>query len=391
MTTDPNLGASAPGLVDRIRNILLTPQAEWDRISYEPADVSKLYMGYVLPLAAVSALCAFVGMTMFGMMGIRIGIAPGLVGAVLQVIMAMVGVFVLAFVTNALAPTFGSQQNIGQAHKLAAYGCTAFFLAGIFTLFPPLSILALVGLYSFVLIYIGLPRMMKTPEDKRIGYFITIIIVSIVVGIVLNYVMANLIRMIPGYSTPGFSFSQISAPTRPGVDAEVTLPGGGTVNLSELEQQAEALANGAPLPAIDPARLQDQLPQSLPGGFTRTSLSSSSAMGAAQAEGVYENGGARLDVTVMHMGAMGAMATLATAANVQENRQDADGYSRTRTVDGRVYNEEVSNSGGSASYGVIGRGVTITAEGRGGVTIDQARAVVEAIGVERLERELGGG
>ena len=389
MTIDPNLGASAPGLVDRIRNILLTPQAEWDRISGEPADVSKLYMGYVLPLAALSALCAFVGMSVFGIMGIRIGIVPGLVGAILQVVMALVGVFVLAFVTNALAPTFGSQQNIGQAHKLAAYSSTAGFLAGVFALFPPLAILALLGIYSLVLLYIGLPRMMKTPEDKRIPYFVTIIVVCIVVGIVLNFLMLSVRGMLPGASAPGYTLSQVSTPG--GSSGEVTLPGGGTVNLAELEKQAEALASGAPVPAVDPARLQERLPESLPGGFTRTSLSSGSAMGTAQAEALYENGDARLELTVVHMGPMGAVATMATAANVQENRQDANGYSRTQTVDGRVYNEQVSNSGASASYGVVGRGVAVTAEGRGGVTIAQVRAAVEAIGVERLERELGGG
>jgi len=198
MTTDPNLGAAAPALIDRIKNILLTPQAEWDRIASEPADVNKLYIGYVLPLAALSAICTFVGMSIFGIMGIRMGIVPGAVTAVIQVIMALVGVFVLAFVTNALAPTFGSQQDIGQAHKLAAYSSTAGFLAGVFTLFPPLSILAIVGLYSLALLYIGLPRLMKTPEDKRIGYFVTILIVCIVVGIVMNVVLMNVRGLIPG-------------------------------------------------------------------------------------------------------------------------------------------------------------------------------------------------
>jgi uncharacterized protein YcfJ len=91
------------------------------------------------------------------------------------------------------------------------------------------------------------------------------------------------------------------------------------------------------------------------------------------------------------MGAMGAVAGMAAGMNVQENRQDADGYSRTQTIDGRVYNEEVQTNGGSVSYGVIGRGVAVTAGGSGGVTIDQARAVVQAIDVQRLEQTFGGG
>jgi hypothetical protein len=387
MTIDPNLGAAAPGLIDRIKNILITPQREWDRISGEPADVGKLYGGYVVPLAAFSALCGFIGMFVFGVLGFRIGLVPGLIGAVVQVVVATIGVFILAFITNALAPTFGSQQDMGQAHKLAAYSWTAAFIAGVFAIFPPLAPLGIVGLYSLALLYIGLPRLMKTPEDKRLPYVITIIIVAIVVWFVIGFAASTVQRFIPGYANPGFTFGQAS-PRAP--SGQVTVPGGGTVDLGELQKQAEAYADGAGAP-VDPMRLQEQLPQSLPGGFTRTSLSSGSAMGASQAEAVYENGAARLSVSIVHMGAMGAMSAMAAAANVQQNRQDADGYARTQTIDGRVYNEEVSNSRGSATYGVIGRGVAVTAEGSGGVTLDQARAAVETIDVRRLERQFGAG
>jgi hypothetical protein len=176
-------------IVERAKNILLQPQTEWDRIAGEPPDVNKIYTGYVLPLVALSAICAFVGMSVFGILGFRIGLVPGLVGVVLQVVLGVAGVFILAFITNALAPSFGSQQDMGQAHKLAAYGSTAGFLAGVFAIFPPLGILGIVGLYSLALMYIGLPRLMKTPEDKRIGYIITIILAAIVVWIVIGAVM----------------------------------------------------------------------------------------------------------------------------------------------------------------------------------------------------------
>ncbi len=163
MTIDPaNIGGA--GLVDRAKNIILTPQAEWDRIAPEPADVQKIYTGYVLPLAVFSALCSFIGLTFIGVLGWRIGIVPGLVQAVLQTGLGVLSVFVLAFIINALASSFGSRQDMGQAHKLAAYGSTAFFLAGVFSLFPPLAILAIVGLYSFALIYIGMPRLLGTPD-----------------------------------------------------------------------------------------------------------------------------------------------------------------------------------------------------------------------------------
>src|SRR5690606_979787 len=96
MTIDPaNAGSS--GLVDRIKSILLKPQAEWDRIAGEPAEVNKLYIGYVLPLAALAAVAGFIGTSLIGttVFGVsyRMPLATGVVMAVLQVIAAMVGIF----------------------------------------------------------------------------------------------------------------------------------------------------------------------------------------------------------------------------------------------------------------------------------------------------------
>jgi hypothetical protein len=90
------------------------------------------------------------------------------------------------------------------------------------------------------------------------------------------------------------------------------------------------------------------------------------------------------------MGAMGAFAGMAAGMNVQQNEQNANGYSRTQTVNGRVITETVDNASRSASYGIVGRGVAVTAEGRGGVSIEQVRAVVDGMNIERLERELAG-
>jgi hypothetical protein len=238
-----------------------------------------------------------------------------------------------------------------------------------------------------VLIFLGLSPLMKTPDDKRIGYFVTIIVVMIVVWFVIGLVVGGVRTAMGGMGgAPAYTFGQ-NQPAE--VKGEVTLPGGGAVDLEALQRQAEAMQSGGGGQAVDPARVQAQLPQSLPGGFSLTSSSSSAAMGMAQAEGVYRNGDAELRLTVVQTGAMGALAGMAAGMNVQENRQDGDGYARTQTIDGRIYSEEVNNTSRSASYGVVGRGVAVTAAGSNGVTLDQARAAVETIGVQRLEREFG--
>lgn len=210
MTIDPT-NAGANGLVDRAKNILLTPKAEWEKIAAEPFDLPKLYTGYVVPLAALAAVCGFIGMSLVGMsafgMSYRVPIVTGIVQAVVQIALSTAMVYVMALVTNALAPNFGSQQDVERAHKLAAYGCTAGFLAGVFAILPPLALLGLVGLYSLYLIYVGLPVMMKTPQDKVIGYVVVIVLVTIVIGVVVNLVLGTILNAVGlGVRPPGAAF-----------------------------------------------------------------------------------------------------------------------------------------------------------------------------------------
>jgi hypothetical protein len=382
--------SGAPNIVERAKNILLSPRAEWARISTESTGLGPLLMGYVLPLAAIGALASVIGSMLFlGMLFGAAGLVPAVVSAAVGVGITLLGVFLCGILVNALASSFGSQPNQMRANQLAAYSATASLIGSWGAIIPFLGWLVALagGIYSVVLFYMGLTPMMQTPEDKRVLFTIVLALIAIVawwlVGMVVAMMLLGMGLGVGGAMSRGFSFQE----NTPQQQSEVTLPGGGSVNLSELQRQAEAMQGGSGV-TIDPARVQAQLPQSLPGGFALASSSSSAAMGMSQAEGVYRSGEAELRLTVVQTGAMGALAGMAAGMNVQENRQDGDGYARTQTIDGRIYSEEVDNKASSASYGVIGRGIAVTAEGTN-ITLDQARAAVETVGVQRLEREFG--
>jgi hypothetical protein len=209
MTVDPTNTGSA-GLVDRVKNILLTPKAEFERIDAETPDIQKIYVGYLLPIVALAAICGFIGTSLIGVSGwgvsYKVPIVTGLMLAVLRVVMGLVGVYVVALITNALASSFGSQANAGKAHQLAAYGSTAGILAGVFAIIPQLVFLGIVGLYSFYLWYVGLGKLMKTPDDKRIVYLLVIVVIAIIVwfviGAVIGAVQMSMMGGVPGM--PGY-------------------------------------------------------------------------------------------------------------------------------------------------------------------------------------------
>jgi hypothetical protein len=207
MTIDPT-GTASSGLVDRVKNILLTPKAEWARIATETPDQNKLFVGYALPLLVLAAVCSFIGMTMIGLPFVgRVSIVWGLTDAIFKVAIGMLSLFVTAVIANALAPSFGSRQDMGRAQQLIVYGSTAGMVAGILAIVPPLAILALIGsLYSIVLIYFGLPAVMNTPTDKQVVYLVVLIIACIVVFWVLFWVM-GIIMLSMGFGALGAAAS----------------------------------------------------------------------------------------------------------------------------------------------------------------------------------------
>jgi hypothetical protein len=188
--------AVSPQLTTRVTNILKQPAQEWAVIAAEPADVASLMGGYAAPLAAVTAICRLIGMSVIGIslpfMGTyRVGIVRGVVGAIVSWVFALVGAYIGAIVIEKLAPTFKSSGSTAQALQLVVYASTPVWVAGVLNLIPPLSPLIIIAaLYAVYLFYLGLPAVMKTPSDQVIPYMIVAAIVIIVISLCLGLAAA---------------------------------------------------------------------------------------------------------------------------------------------------------------------------------------------------------
>ncbi|MCW8806080.1 MAG: YIP1 family protein [Ignavibacteriaceae bacterium] len=187
-------------LVERAKNIILTPKTEWEAVANEEPNIQQILLSYVLPLALIPTIASIIGWGLVGIFGFTsftYGIAMGLV----QLITALLSVVLVGFVVDALAPSFGSQKNLGRAIQLVAYSMTPIWIAGILNILPTLSWLAgLIGLYGLFLMYLGLSPLMKTAEDKKIGYIVVSIIILIVIYFVLIAILSAILLAIFGLS-----------------------------------------------------------------------------------------------------------------------------------------------------------------------------------------------
>jgi len=195
-------------LVDRAKNIIVSPKKEWEVIQAEEATPGKLLGGYVAILALIPAIASIIGQSFVGVSGFgftyHVPLTWSIIGAVIQYILAFVGVYVVAFIGDALAPSFGGQKNLIQALKAVVYSYTPIWLAGIFAIIPMLGILGILGLYGFYLLYMGLPKLMGVPQEKAVGYIVVVVIAAIVVYLVFGAITGAIVAI--GYAPSIFRY-----------------------------------------------------------------------------------------------------------------------------------------------------------------------------------------
>jgi len=178
-------------LVSRARNICLSPASEWRVIERESATPNELLIGYALPLAAIGAVATVIGSMLF--------LSLALIPAVIGLIVSLVVTFLLGLLIDALAPTFAGQKNQSQALKLAVYCQTPGWVAGICYIIPLLGgfLVLLANLYGIYLLYLGIPILMKSPDDKAVPYTVVIVLSAIVIGVIFWTIVAMM--MVPAY------------------------------------------------------------------------------------------------------------------------------------------------------------------------------------------------
>jgi len=379
-----DLPANSSAIVARAKAILLKPAEEWPRIAAEASSAREVYLGYVVPLAAIGPICRFLRGQIFGWGAFGISYHPGLLGGLAELVvgyvLALVGIFVLTLIADALAPKFAGQANRTNATKLIAYGATASFVAGIFSLIPGLGILAILGLYSFYLFYTGAEPLMRVPRDKALAYTLVTLLCAVVLSVVVSAVTMPVLRLLGG----GASIGGLAGGGD--VSGKVALPGGGSIDVGQANSAATTMqaATSGKKPPIDPSVLQGLLPSSV-GAFQRTAIESS-AMGAmgSSADGTYTSDSRSYHLKITDMAAMGALAGLGAALGVQDSKQDADGYEKTGTVDGHLQSEAWHKSSSSGKFGVvISSRFSIDAEGSA-ASIDDLKAAVAAVDQNRL-------
>ena len=408
-------------IVARAKNICLTPNTEWQVIAGETSPPVALITEYVVPLAAIGAVCGLIGGSLVGFTipfggTYRVPLMSGITVAVFTFVMAIVGVFVLSLIINALAPTFSGEQNSAQALKVAVYSYTPAWIAGVLQILPMLSVLGLLAaLYGLYLLYLGLPRLMKCPEDKAVGYTVVVVVCAIVLAVVIGSISLA-IRGGAGLGAGMFGGGAIPA-TSAGRSNEVQFDKNSALGklqalgnkMEESTKKMEAAqksgdANAQAAAAVesigallgggkrvDPVGI-DQLKPFIPDTFAGLTKKGSNAektglagIMVSKAEATYENeAGKNVKLEVTDTGGVSGMLGFASWIGVEGERQSDSGSERTVKVNGRLIHEKVSNTGGDNEFAVV-LGDRFVVSATGSLGLNELKSAVSSIDLGKLE------
>ena len=186
-------------MLGHIFGLLQDPQSEWKKIAGLPDEDLKRMTIYFIFLGMLPAIGFFIGTTQFGWTiaggdPVRITEASAIPLAVLFYIALMGAVLFIGLMVHWMAKTYSAESHSYKGFVFMGLCSTPVFLAGIFAAYPiwwlDVVIATAACSYAIRLIYLGIPDMMKVPEDLGFLY------ASAVFAVALVYVVLVLVATV---------------------------------------------------------------------------------------------------------------------------------------------------------------------------------------------------
>ncbi|MGK7393102.1 MAG: Yip1 family protein [Candidatus Cyclobacteriaceae bacterium M3_2C_046] len=172
-------------LLIRLKNVLLHPGREWNRIRQENPDYTIL-LTYA---ASWSGLAAAIWL-------VRTILEEDInFDEVFQVVSAFISplltVIFTGYVIFLTARSFQSQTHLLRSFQLATYAFSPYFVANILMqLFPANQYLFFLSLYGLYIYWLGLGKLLYTPWDRKIPFMIITIFVVFVFWLIFGFLLS---------------------------------------------------------------------------------------------------------------------------------------------------------------------------------------------------------
>ncbi len=181
-------------LIERVKNILITPKTEWEVINGETATPMSLLTSYVLPLAIVASIGSVLKYYLFSG-GLFYGLNFIIAMAVVAFVSTIAAFYLTAFIVDMLAPSFASEKDLNKSAQLVAYSGTPSYIGSLLSFIPILGwLISIAGwAYGIYLMYVGIGPLKKTPEDKKVVYMIVAFVIMVAIYLIIGAILGGIV------------------------------------------------------------------------------------------------------------------------------------------------------------------------------------------------------
>lgn len=186
--------------IQHMMGILYHPKTEWGMIKDEHYSTAHVYLSQISILAAIPAVCLFIGTTQVGwsIAGgdfVKLQTSSALMAAIAFYFAMWFAVGFIAYAMRWMEKTYGGNVSFEDCLLLTTYTATPMFLSGLAGLYPMLWFNVMVGLvavcYSVYLLYTGVPIIMRIPEERAFMFSTSVLTVGlcVLVGLMVTTVI----------------------------------------------------------------------------------------------------------------------------------------------------------------------------------------------------------
>ena len=169
--------------------ILFNPVSEWQKLAALPDNELKKLLPYPIVMALIPAIAFYIGTTETGwtVLGDTVTrMTPGsaIPLSVLFYAAIMGAVIFIGWMIHWMSATYHAHSFIIKGVVLMGYACTPIFLAGAFAVYPvwwfDILLATAACSYAIRLLYLGVPPVMKVPEERGFLYASAVFLIALV-------------------------------------------------------------------------------------------------------------------------------------------------------------------------------------------------------------------
>lgn len=165
----------------------------WNVIAEKDASLLNVMLTHTVPLAAIPAICWYIGVTQFGwqVAGDPVRLTPesALPMCILFFLACVAGVLFMGYMVKWMSLTYGDPASLTQGVTLISFTATPFFIAGVIGLYPILWLDIIVGIgvacYCIYLLYTGVGPIMRIAAEGGFLYASAVFAVALVAFVAL--------------------------------------------------------------------------------------------------------------------------------------------------------------------------------------------------------------